>query len=215
MTRSGKRNSLRKVCSATAAAAVLALAVPVEAKDYYVSLSGSDEHDGLSPSTAWQTLAKVNAIDFRPGDRIFSKAGRFSEASSDLMRMMPVTRPIRLSSRRMEPVVPRSMAGAVGRSTPITSAGLRYETSTSSVRAPPRMPLRGAWSTLICPRIGSWNTSTSTAWTSPALVLSVCGSARTMVRQATGTCGLLTLRSTITARMACTHPRPSTEPQSS
>ncbi|HXH09778.1 MAG TPA: hypothetical protein VNP04_08470 [Alphaproteobacteria bacterium] len=66
---------MRKVSSAIAAAAVLALAVPVEATDYYVSLPGRDEHDGLSPSTAWQTLAKVNTIDFRPGDRIFFEGG--------------------------------------------------------------------------------------------------------------------------------------------
>ena len=43
---------------------------------YYVdSTSGDDNHSGTSLSTAWKTLAKVNANVFFPGDRILFKSG--------------------------------------------------------------------------------------------------------------------------------------------
>ena len=44
--------------------------------DYYVDASlGSDSNNGTSPSTAWQSLEKVNNTQFQPGDRILFKAG--------------------------------------------------------------------------------------------------------------------------------------------
>lgn len=42
---------------------------------YVDSVSGSDANDGLSPSSAWKTLEKVNSATFKPGDRILFKAG--------------------------------------------------------------------------------------------------------------------------------------------
>jgi hypothetical protein len=42
---------------------------------FYVSPTGSDAADGLSPATAWQTIAKVNAGPFDPGDRILFEGG--------------------------------------------------------------------------------------------------------------------------------------------
>lgn len=43
---------------------------------YYVSMSdGDDANDGLSPQTPWQTIAKVNAATFAPGDRLLFKSG--------------------------------------------------------------------------------------------------------------------------------------------
>ncbi|MGO4371740.1 hypothetical protein AB4Z21_13295, partial [Paenibacillus sp. MCAF20] len=43
---------------------------------YYVdSVAGSDTNDGLSSSQPWQSLAKVNATTFSPGDRILMKSG--------------------------------------------------------------------------------------------------------------------------------------------
>jgi hypothetical protein len=35
---------------------------------YYVSPSGSDDHDGRSPKTPWRTIARVNRAVLRPGD---------------------------------------------------------------------------------------------------------------------------------------------------
>lgn len=43
---------------------------------YFVDdTNGSDLQDGLSPETAWQSIEKVNATTFLPGDRILFKAG--------------------------------------------------------------------------------------------------------------------------------------------
>ncbi len=42
---------------------------------YYVdNLGGSDSNDGSSPGSAWQSLDKVNATTFAPGDQILFKA---------------------------------------------------------------------------------------------------------------------------------------------
>ena len=42
-----------------------------ESVDYYVSPTGNDSNSGTSPETAWQTIGKVNSMNFNPGDRIF------------------------------------------------------------------------------------------------------------------------------------------------
>ena len=49
--------------------------------DYYVSSSGNDSANGISSSTPWQSIAKVNSVfsGLNPGDRILFKRGdRFS-----------------------------------------------------------------------------------------------------------------------------------------
>lgn len=47
------------------------------ATDYYVSNSGLDTNNGLSPTTAWKTLSRVNnkSPAFAPGDRILFASG--------------------------------------------------------------------------------------------------------------------------------------------
>ncbi len=46
------------------------------ATTYYVdSVGGNDNWGGTSPSTAWQSLSKVTATTFSPGDQILLKAG--------------------------------------------------------------------------------------------------------------------------------------------
>jgi len=42
---------------------------------YYVDPAGSDANAGTSPSTAWQTLAKVSATTFAPGDTVLFISG--------------------------------------------------------------------------------------------------------------------------------------------
>ena len=37
--------------------------------------AGRDTNDGATPATAWQTLTKVNATTFQPGNAICFKAG--------------------------------------------------------------------------------------------------------------------------------------------
>jgi hypothetical protein len=47
---------------------------------YYLSPQGSDTSDGRSPATAWQTIGKINATRFGPGDSLLidSSHGAFS-----------------------------------------------------------------------------------------------------------------------------------------
>lgn len=47
----------------------------VKATIYYVSNAGSNAANGTSTGTSWQTIAKVNATIFSPGDQILFKAG--------------------------------------------------------------------------------------------------------------------------------------------
>jgi hypothetical protein len=42
---------------------------------YYVANNGNDTHTGLSPETAWSTIAHVNAQAFQPGDSVLFKRG--------------------------------------------------------------------------------------------------------------------------------------------
>lgn len=43
---------------------------------FYLSAStGHDDNDGLSPSTAWQTLSKANSLSLLPGDSLLFRAG--------------------------------------------------------------------------------------------------------------------------------------------
>lgn len=52
-----------------------------EGESYYVANSGSDNNDGRSPDTAFQSIDKLNTIDFMPGDHIYFKKGdRFKGA---------------------------------------------------------------------------------------------------------------------------------------
>ena len=53
----------------------LFLYMSVSATDYYISASGNDINSGLSISTPWKTIAKVNSSNFLPGDRILFRCG--------------------------------------------------------------------------------------------------------------------------------------------
>jgi hypothetical protein len=49
---------------------------PAFATTFYVdATNGKDINDGLSPSSPWKTIAKVNASKFNPGDQILFKRG--------------------------------------------------------------------------------------------------------------------------------------------
>ena len=51
---------------------------------YYVSNSGKDSNDGLSPETAWKTLAKVNSADLQPGDYVLFERGGYFRGDKQL-----------------------------------------------------------------------------------------------------------------------------------
>lgn len=56
--------------------ATLPLSASPTAVTYYVSSStGNDNDDGLSEDTAFATIAKVNALNLQPGDRVLLKCG--------------------------------------------------------------------------------------------------------------------------------------------
>src|SRR4051812_8950963 len=42
---------------------------------YYVAATGNDGADGLSPTTPWQSLARVNRVDLQPGDQVLFQGG--------------------------------------------------------------------------------------------------------------------------------------------
>ena len=54
----------------------LCLAAQAQPSTYYVDAAqGNDSRAGTSPSSAWQSLAKVNASALAPGDRVLLKSG--------------------------------------------------------------------------------------------------------------------------------------------
>jgi hypothetical protein len=58
---------------------------PGWAATYYVSPTGSDTSEGLSPETAWQSVAKVNARQFAAGDEVlFQRDGVWRESLKPL-----------------------------------------------------------------------------------------------------------------------------------
>lgn len=55
---------------------LLGAAASASAATYYVSPSGSDANNGTSAATPWQTITKVNAAVFAPGDSVFFQGGQ-------------------------------------------------------------------------------------------------------------------------------------------
>ena len=55
--------------------AFLILSTIATATDYYISSSGNDANNGISSSTPWKTIAKINASSFSPGDTLFFNKG--------------------------------------------------------------------------------------------------------------------------------------------
>jgi len=55
---------------------------------YYVSENGSDSNNGLSESTPWKTLKKVNETTFNPGDVVlFERGGTYRSYFKDSIRV--------------------------------------------------------------------------------------------------------------------------------
>jgi parallel beta-helix repeat protein len=51
------------------------LGIAATAKTYYISNSGNDGNSGIDASSPWQTITKVNATTFQPGDNILFRRG--------------------------------------------------------------------------------------------------------------------------------------------
>jgi hypothetical protein len=54
----------------------MACALSARATDYFLSPSGNDDNAGTSSSRPWKSISKVNARDFKPGDRILFQGGQ-------------------------------------------------------------------------------------------------------------------------------------------
>ncbi|UFS70175.1 right-handed parallel beta-helix repeat-containing protein [Geomonas sp. RF6] len=55
---------------------VISMATAVQAAVYYVdATNGNDSYDGMSASTPWKTISRVNGSSFAPGDSILFKRG--------------------------------------------------------------------------------------------------------------------------------------------
>ncbi|UCF43325.1 MAG: right-handed parallel beta-helix repeat-containing protein, partial [Planctomycetota bacterium] len=65
----------RRIICLVSLVLVPALAGTTLGTDYYVSPSGNDGAAGTSPSTAWQTIGKVNTVTFSAGDSILFEGG--------------------------------------------------------------------------------------------------------------------------------------------
>ncbi|NIM52341.1 MAG: hypothetical protein GTO22_24370, partial [Gemmatimonadales bacterium] len=46
-----------------------------KARDYHVSPGGNDSNPGTQ-AKPWRSIAKVNSMDFGPGDRVLFEAGK-------------------------------------------------------------------------------------------------------------------------------------------
>ena len=51
---------------------------------YYISLNGNDSNKGTTAATAWKTIAKINATNFAPGDKILFQGGQTFSGSVQL-----------------------------------------------------------------------------------------------------------------------------------
>jgi len=51
------------------------VSISAEAGAYFVSTSGDDGNSGTSADRPWRTLGKVNATQFKPGDKVLFKRG--------------------------------------------------------------------------------------------------------------------------------------------
>jgi hypothetical protein len=74
--RRGRRTALQGLVALCSILALLGAVRSAQATTYYVdAVSGSDTSAGTSSMIPWQTLAKVNATTFSPGDSILFHAG--------------------------------------------------------------------------------------------------------------------------------------------
>ena len=70
------------------------------ATDYYVSSTGNDAANGLSTSTSWKTITKVNAeySFFKPGDRILFKRGDVFVGTLSITKSGSIGNPITIGA---------------------------------------------------------------------------------------------------------------------
>lgn len=72
----------------------------VKATDYYVSPHGDNMNTGTSPENSWQTISRVNAATFSPGDRLYFEGGyrHYGSLYFDYSDSGTATNPVTVSS---------------------------------------------------------------------------------------------------------------------
>lgn len=106
------------VAALTTAAFVLAPAGSARAatgpRTFYVAPTGHDSADGLSPGTAWQSLAQVNRTQLQPGDAVLLQAGQVFPGGLvlDSSDAGSAAAPVRVSSFGVGPAIIAPTDGA-------------------------------------------------------------------------------------------------------
>ncbi len=77
---------------------IFCLAQTGMAATYYVSNSGNDSNAGTDPSSSWQTLNKVSAATFQPGDQILFNCGDVFYGSMTITQSGTAGNPITFGS---------------------------------------------------------------------------------------------------------------------
>src|ERR1035437_2291765 len=70
------------------------------ATDYYISSKGNDAANGLSSSTSWKTIAKINSgfSAFKPGDRILFNRGDTFSGTLNITKSGSIGNPITIGA---------------------------------------------------------------------------------------------------------------------
>lgn len=80
------------------ACCILFTIISIAQTTYYVSVKGNDSNDGKSTNTAWQTLQKINATTFKPGDKILFEATNIFNGSLLINNSGELNKPILYAS---------------------------------------------------------------------------------------------------------------------
>lgn len=68
---------------------LLLSSVPGIATTYFVSTTGNDYNDGLSPATAWATIDRGDALQIlNPGDLVLVSAGTYPQSSANGVQLL-------------------------------------------------------------------------------------------------------------------------------
>ena len=68
-----------KIKTLIIAAILSTTALSAQNKTYFVSPDGNDNASGLSVKEAWKSIAKVNSVEFKPGDKVLFEGGKTFE----------------------------------------------------------------------------------------------------------------------------------------
>lgn len=77
---------------------LLAASLQANATGYYVAANGSDNNNGTSSSTPFKTIAKLNTLVLKPGDKIFFRRGDTFRGQLNIKQSGTALRPLTITS---------------------------------------------------------------------------------------------------------------------